>query len=110
MTHLYIKQALTNLAFEKGSKPARTGKILHLLGLIYTAHDNTLFLGLGDAYFVSCISRFKHTLEAERCYGALKASVELESTGTAGLALDPEDVALLEKLRADASPKKLRKK
>ena len=100
--HLRAKETLTRLAFSKGLSNGDRTKILRLLGLIYQAHDNTLFLGMGETYFVSCIKSNKHTAGAEACYRSLAASIEQSSTGSSGVHIAPEDEAALKKLHNDA--------
>lgn len=69
---------------------------LFLLGLIANAMDQKLFLSLDDAYFKLCIDQEPASEHARTCHNALKMSLELKSTGSSGVNLDPEDEKMLQ--------------
>ncbi len=103
--HLYAKLLLIQIVSEATLSMPNRARALHMLGLIYKANDKILFLGLGDAYFASCIDLVPHSPTAEGCFKSLKASIEAANTGSMGTRMDNEDTLYLSKMKAKATSK-----
>jgi hypothetical protein len=103
--HLYAKLLLIQIVSEATLSMPNRARALQLLGLIYKANDKILFLGLGDAYFASCIDLVPHSPTAEGCFKSLKASIEEANTGSMGTRMDNEDTLYLARMKAKAATK-----
>jgi|GEM_PF-6524008 len=95
VSHLRARDALARLAGQADLNSEERAETMHLLGLIYRARDNDVFLGFADAYFASCIRLAPRTEIARGCFGSLKASLVESYTGTSGTHLGPEEKELL---------------
>ncbi|MCA3084799.1 MAG: hypothetical protein ING65_00550, partial [Rhodocyclaceae bacterium] len=96
--HLRARNELSRLAGKAKLPALQRAETMHLLGLIYRAQDNDLFLGFADAYFSSCIRLAPRSAPARRCFQSLRASVVESNTGSSGTHLGPEETELLSKM------------
>lgn len=98
VNHLRARTSLSRLAGNPAITANQRAETLHLLGLIYRAQDNNVFLGFADAYFTSCIRMAPKSARARQCFASLRASIVEANTGSSGTHLENAEKETLLKM------------